>query len=72
MVAASFDLMPAEARVAVALARGASVADVARARRFGQYHSRAGQSRAAKTGTSRQAELVSLLAALPMTALGLR
>jgi len=45
---------------------------VARARRFGQYHSRAGQSRAAKTGTSRQAELVSLLAALPMTALGLR
>jgi len=26
----------------------------------------------AKTGTSRQAELVSLLAALPMTALGLR
>lgn len=73
MVAASFDLTPAEARVAIALARGASVVDVATELAVSPHTIRA-QVKAvlAKTGTSRQAELVSLLAALPMTALGLR
>jgi len=66
VVAASFDLTPAEARVAVALARGASVADIA-ARHAVSTHTVRSQVKSVlfKTGTGRQAELVSLLAALP-------
>jgi DNA-binding CsgD family transcriptional regulator len=72
VVAAAFDLTPGEARVAVATAHGASPDQIA-----SQYavsvHTVRSQLRAifGKTGTSRQSELVSQLAALPMAALGL-
>jgi len=72
VVAAAFDLTPGEARVAVATAHGASPEQIARQHavsintvRF-QLRSIFG-----KTGTARQAELVSLLAGLPMAALGI-
>lgn len=73
VVAAAFDLSPAEARVAVRTARGDSPADISRL--HGVSHSTVRtqlQSVFAKTGAARQSELVSILSALPMAALGLR
>jgi len=70
MVAASFDLTPAEARVAVALASGASVAKIAVEHTVSEQTIRTQvKSVLAKTGTGRQAELVGLLATLPTTTL---
>ena len=72
VVAAAFDLTPGEARVAVTAASGASPDQIAS--KFGvSTHTVRSQLRAifGKTGTSRQSELVSLLAVLPMAALGL-
>jgi DNA-binding CsgD family transcriptional regulator len=72
VVATAFDLTPGEARVAVAAADGLSPESIA-SRHAVSIHTVRTQLRAvfAKTGTSRQAELVSLLASLPMAALGL-
>lgn len=72
VVAAAFDLTPAEARVGVALARGDSVETIAEQYKISIATVRSQlKSVMAKTGTSRQAELVSRLATLPMAALGL-
>ena len=72
VVAAAFDLTPGEARVAVAAARGMSLQKVARQHAVSTNTVRTQlRSVFGKTGTTRQAELVSLLAGLPMAALGL-
>jgi DNA-binding CsgD family transcriptional regulator len=72
VVAAAFDLTPAEARVAVATAHGASVDQIAH-RHGVSHHTVRSQLRIVfrKTGAARQAELVSLLASLPPVAIGL-
>ncbi|VTU25159.1 hypothetical protein SRS16CHR_03604 [Variovorax sp. SRS16] len=73
LVAAAFDLTPAEARVAVATARGESPEQIARSHRISVFTVRAQlQVIFQKTRTARQQELISLLAALPMAALGLQ
>lgn len=70
MVATAFDLTPAEARVAVALARGESVAEIAVEHTVSVQTIRTQvKSVLAKTGTDRQAELVGLLSTLPTTTL---
>ncbi len=71
IVAACFDLSPGEARVAVALAEGMSAEEIAKKHRVSMSTVRT-QLKAvfAKTGVSRQAELVSILARLPTAALG--
>lgn len=57
-----FDLTPAESRLATLLARGLSLSDVARAQNISQHTVRAQlKSIFAKTGVSRQAELVRLV-----------
>ncbi len=57
-----FELTPAEANLAILLARGLSLADVSQAQNISQHTARA-QLKAifAKTGVSRQAELVRLV-----------
>jgi DNA-binding CsgD family transcriptional regulator len=66
MVAAAFDLTPAESQLAVSLAQGMSVNEVAIARGVSIETVRSQvKSIFAKTGTSQQSELVSLLATLP-------
>ncbi len=72
VVAAAFDLTPREARVAVAMAQGASVEQIAQRHTVSINTVRTQLGIIlGKTGTTRQGELVSLLAALPMAALGL-
>jgi len=57
-----FDLTPAESRLATLLARGLSLSDVSRAQNISQHTVRAQlKSIFAKTGVSRQAELVRLV-----------
>lgn len=72
VVAAAFDLTPGEARVAVATAHGASPDQIA-CQHAVSVHTVRSQLKTifSKTGTARQADLVSLLAGLPMAALGL-
>ncbi len=72
VVAAAFDLTPGEARVAIRTARGESPADISQ-RYNVSTHTVRSQLRSvfAKTGTARQSQLVSVLSALPMAALGL-
>jgi DNA-binding CsgD family transcriptional regulator len=66
MVAAAFDLTPAESQLAVSLAKGMSVNEVAIARGVSIETVRSQvKSIFAKTGTSQQSDLVSLLATLP-------
>jgi DNA-binding CsgD family transcriptional regulator len=73
IVAASYDLTPGEARVALAIVRGEALEEIAR-----HHHVSITTVRTQlaalfqKTGTRRQAELVSLLASMPMAALNLR
>jgi DNA-binding CsgD family transcriptional regulator/PAS domain-containing protein len=70
IVAAAYDLTPAEARVAVAAARGAAPEDIAGRHGLSIHTVRSQLSTVFhKTGCSRQAELVSALAALPSAAL---
>jgi DNA-binding CsgD family transcriptional regulator/PAS domain-containing protein len=70
VVAAAYDMTPAEARVAVAAARGAAPDDIARLHGVSTHTVRSQlTSIFRKTGTSRQAELVSQLAALPAATL---
>jgi DNA-binding CsgD family transcriptional regulator len=72
VVAAAFDLTPAEARVAVSAGQGASADEIARQHTVSTHTVRSQlKTIFQKTGTCRHAELVSLLAALPMAALGL-
>ena len=72
VVAAAFDMTPGESRVAVAMARGMSLEQIAQRHAVSINTVRTQlQAILDKTGTTRQAELVSLLAALPMAALGL-
>lgn len=57
-----FELTPAEANLAILLARGLSLADVSEAQNISQHTARAQlKSIFAKTGVSRQAELVRLI-----------
>lgn len=72
VVAAAFDLTPGEARTAVALAEGHALEEIAM-RHALSIHTVRTQLRSifAKTGVSRQGELVSRLASLPMAALNL-
>ena len=72
VVAAAYDLTPGEARVAVATAHGASPEQIAH-RHAVSINTVRSQLRTifSKTDTARQAELVSMLAGLPMAALGL-
>ncbi|MCB1845667.1 MAG: helix-turn-helix transcriptional regulator, partial [Halioglobus sp.] len=57
-----FELTPAEARLATLLARGLSLAEVSKAQAISQHTARAQlKSIFAKTGVSRQAELVRLV-----------
>ncbi len=73
VVAACYDLTPAEAKVAVAVAQGQSAAHIAERHRVSIHTVRTQlKSAMGKTGTSRQTELVSLLASMPMAALDLR
>lgn len=66
MVAAAFDLTPAESQLAVGLARGSAIADIATSRGVSIETLRSQlKSVFQKTGTARQSELVSLLATLP-------
>lgn len=66
IVAEMFDLSPAEAKVAVALARGKSPDEIASAGRIAISTVRAQiKSIFAKTGVSRQSELVALLRGMP-------
>lgn len=66
MVGAAFDLTPAESHLAVGLARGMSVNEVANARGVSTEPVRSQvKSIFAKTGTSQQSDLVSLLPTLP-------
>ena len=70
IVAAAYDLTPAEARVAVAAARGAAPEDIAGRHGLSIHTVRSQLSSVfQKTGCSRQAELVSTLAALPTAAM---
>ena len=73
VLAAAFELTPAETRVAVALAQGTPLEHVAQqlAVSINTVRSQL-QTIFGKTGVTRQAELVSLIAGLPMAALGLR
>lgn len=72
VVAAAFELTPGEARVAVATARGVSPEQIASQHMVSINTVRSQlQTIFSKTGTARQAELVSLLAGLPMAALRL-
>jgi DNA-binding CsgD family transcriptional regulator len=72
VVAATFDLTPGEARVAVAMASGAAPEDIAKRHAVPINTVRTQlASIFGKTGVTRQAELVSLLASLPMAARGL-
>lgn len=66
LIADLFDLTPAEARVACALAKGLTIDQIAAGHAVG-YETVRSQVRAvfAKTGTSRQAAVASLLAGLP-------
>ncbi len=62
ILAELFELTPAEARLATLLARGLSLADVSSAQNISQHTARAQlKSIFAKTGVSRQAELVRLV-----------
>ena len=72
VVAAAFDMTPGESRGAVAMAQGKSLEPIAQrhAVTINTVRSQL-QTILDKTGTTRQAELVSLLAALPMAALRL-
>ncbi len=72
VIAAAFDLTPGEARVAVATGHGLTVQQIARKHAVSINTVRT-QLRGIcdKTGTARQAELVSVLAGLPMASLGL-
>lgn len=73
VLAAAFELTPAEARVAAAIAQGASLEQVAQQLVISVNTVRSHlQTIFGKTGATRQAELVSLIAGLPMVALGLR
>ena len=67
VIAAAFDLTPGEARVAVATGQGLTAEQIARANAVSINTVRS-QLRSIfdKTGTARQAELVSVLAGLPM------
>ena len=57
-----FELTPAEANLAILLARGLSLAEVSEAQSISQHTARAQlKSIFAKTGVSRQAELVRLV-----------
>ena len=57
-----FGLTPAEARLAILLARGLNLAEVSTAQNISQHTARAQlKSIFAKTGVSRQAELVRLV-----------
>jgi DNA-binding CsgD family transcriptional regulator len=70
IVSAAYDLTPAEARVAVAAARGAAPEDIAVLHGVSIHTVRSQLSTVfQKTGCSRRAELVSALAALPTAAL---
>jgi DNA-binding CsgD family transcriptional regulator/PAS domain-containing protein len=70
IVAAAYDLTPAEARVAVAAARGEAPEDIAGLHCLSIHTVRSQLSTVfQKTGSSRQAELVSALAALPTAAM---
>lgn len=72
VVAAAFDLTPAEARVAVAAAQGRCPKEIASANGVTVKTIRTQLSAAfVKTGTTRQSELVSVLSSLPMAALRL-
>jgi DNA-binding CsgD family transcriptional regulator len=66
VVASAYDLTPAEAQVAVATGRGVSVEEIAKQQAVSPHTVRS-HLRAifAKSGASRQAELVSLMAGLP-------
>lgn len=70
LVGASYDLTPGEARVAVALAEGTSPEDIAKTYKVSITTVRS-QLKAVfcKTATTRQAELVSMLASLSMAVL---
>lgn len=66
VVAAMWDLSPAEAQVMVGLARGQTLQDMAQQRGVAMSTIRSQlRSTLSKTGASRQAELVSLLASMP-------
>ena len=72
VIAAAFCLTPGEARVAAAAAQGASPDELARAHGVSTNTVRSQLSTIfLKTGTNRQAQLVSVLSALPLAALGL-
>lgn len=71
LVAATFDLTPAEARVAVALAQGHSKQEVADWHRVSINTVRSqAQSVLDKTGVARQAELASVLSSMPASMFG--
>ncbi len=73
VVATAFALTPAEARVAVALAAGASPEQIATRHRTSIHTVRSQvQTILQKTGTTRQAEMVGMLAGLPTTRIGSR
>lgn len=66
-----FDLTAGEARLAVALASGQTLAEAARAARITEKTARTYLERVfAKTGTNKQAQLVALLKSVPMAAPG--
>ena len=72
VIAAAFDLTPGEARVALATFHGSTVAQIAKQHVVSINTVRAQlRNIFSKTGTARQAELVSVLAGLPMASLGL-
>ena len=72
VIAAAFDLTPGEARVALATFDGSSPEQIAQQHAVSINTIRAQlRSIFGKTGTTRQAELVGVLAALPMASLGL-
>lgn len=71
LVAATFDLTPAEAKVAVALARGHSKQEIADWHRVSVNTVRSqAQSVLDKTGVARQAELASVLSSMPASMFG--
>lgn len=72
VIAVAFELTPGEARVAVATGQGLTAEQIARAHGV-TINTVRSQLRSIfdKTGTARQAELVSVLAGLPMASLGL-
>lgn len=72
VVAAAYDLTPGEARVAVSTAGGATPTEISRDCGVSIHTVRSQLKNVfAKTGTTRQSQLVSALSALPMAALGL-